>query len=64
MFLQASGYPWCMGILLHSESLAAPAVSASAEPAPQADGAGIIHGVILGAAIWLIGLALAFLLMW
>lgn len=59
-----------MATVLHTESLAAPhiepapAVSRSAEPARYADGAGIVYGVLLGAALWLIGFVVALLLMW
>jgi hypothetical protein len=59
-----------MGTVLHSEPLAAPQI----EPAPPlsdsakgplyADGAGIIHGLLLASTIWLLVFALAFLLMW
>ena len=56
-----------MATVLHRESLAAPQIEpaaargASAEPAPYADGAGIVHGLLLASAIWLVVLAVAFL---
>lgn len=59
-----------MRTVLHGESLAAlqiepaAALSPSAEPAPCVDGAGIVLGLLLGAAIWLIVFAVAFLLIW
>lgn len=58
-----------MATILHPESLAlpqiesAPAMNQRAEPAPYADGAGIVFGLLLGAALWLVVFAVGFVLM-
>lgn len=55
-----------MGTVVRTDSLAAPqiepaaAVSDSAEEPAYVEGAGIALGLLLGAALWLIGLALFF----